>query len=343
MAVLLAGCGLLIPAFSTLADIQFDVLGDPTDSRWSMPEDVSADGSVVVGYTSRKAFRWQDGKLDILDGPGQSRLGGITDDGSLMVAYNRSKIYFVRDGEWERIHKGPGYTSHPHVVSGISADGSKFVGYTSRGDAFIWSSGTLKSITGPDGFRFPIVEAISADGKVVVGAIGDPRGKGKMQAWMWRDGQVLGLPLLPKTSRNCAYAVNRDGTVIVGRAYNHYYDPVYLYHVGIRWDAEGMIALGSTDEEFPFSTAYAVSRDGSVVGGSKWEWYEHYARALVWSAMNDWQPVDLNRILDENGIDRKDFVLEAVTDISADGTTFIGYGRIGLKLRDAFRLRFVLP
>ncbi len=341
-AVFLAGLSLLVPPISAVAEIQFDVLGDPRDSSLSMPKDVSADGSIVVGYTSRKVFRWENGKLEILDVPGQSRPGGISDDGSVIVAYNRSKIYFVRNGETEMIRKGPGYNTHPHVVSAISPDGSKFVGYTEQGHAFIWSSGTLEEITSRKGFKFPIVEAISADGNVLVGAVGDPRGKGKIQAWMWKDGEILGLPLLPETSRNRAYAVNRDGTVIVGRAYNHYYDPVYFYHVGIRWDAEGMIALGSMDEEYPFSTAYAVSRDGSVVAGSKWEWYNRYARAVVWSAANKWQPIDLNGFLDENGIDRKGFVLEAITDISADGKTFIGYGRIGMGLRDAFRVRFVL-
>lgn len=148
---------------------------------------VSADGSVVVGKSGHRAFRWSQptgmvalGDLD--GGEGDAAATGVSGDGSIVVGTSTS----------------PGYDHQ----------------------AFRWTQETgtvgLGDLTG--GYVGSEAYGISADGKVVVGASYSDRSEGWQEAFRWTESEgMVGLGDLPGgifSSR--ARAASADGSVIVG-------------------------------------------------------------------------------------------------------------------------------
>ena len=142
-AAILAG-GFILPATSRSANItDLGALGDPLTaaSRYTYPFGVSADGSVIVGYsgtgTATHAFKYV--------GTTMTDLGALGDP--LTAASRSSRAY------------------------GVSADGSVIVGYSDTGTAthaFIYANDVMldvvewmASISGPAGI-LPIVESLSS-------------------------------------------------------------------------------------------------------------------------------------------------------------------------------------
>jgi len=170
---------------------------------------VSADGSVVVGYSeverpgntgsgvtsTEQAFRWEDGTMTGL---------GYLDGGAF--------------GQWS-------YSE----ATGVSADGSVVVGHSRSGslagcssdigcrEAVLWGDQMqgLGALTESD--PTSIATAVSADGSVVVGrssSLTVPYG----EAFRWEDGQMQGIGVLPGDAASVALAVSADGSIIVGES-----------------------------------------------------------------------------------------------------------------------------
>jgi probable HAF family extracellular repeat protein len=182
-----------------------DGFGTPFQAfRWSAPDglmglgtlgssgtfaqDVSNDGSVVVGF-SNHAFRW-------------TQSGGMVDLGT---AAGNSAEFISR-------------------AYGVSGDGNVVVGQSvflnpsgdRVGSAFRWTpSGGFQSL-GPDSSE---AYAVSEDGATIVGL-----GRSS-QAFRWTaagGSQLLGA--LPGHQRSVALAVSDDGKVVVGLSHNSHFD-----------------------------------------------------------------------------------------------------------------------
>jgi probable HAF family extracellular repeat protein len=168
----------------------FQGLGDlPGGEFYSSAWDVSADGSVVVGYSYSasgwEAFRWTAG-------------GGMVGLGWLPGGHLISRAY------------------------GVSADGSVVVGtnhlLTSGwlSQAFRWTqAGGMVGLGDlPGGANQSLANSVSADGSVVVG---NGRSAVSMEPFRWTSGGgMVGLGRLPGGKSCLALGASADGSVVVG-------------------------------------------------------------------------------------------------------------------------------
>ena len=214
-------------------------LGDlPGGSVNSWAQDVSSDGSVVVGYgnigpnsSNIEAFRWTAG-------------GGMAGLGFL-----------------------PGHTYS--FARAVSSDGSVVVG-ASQYEAFRWTAGGgmvgLGFLAGDNASR---ATGVSADGSVVVGY---SQGSGGIQAILWTQaGGMVGLGFVPGHGSSRAYGVSADGSVVVGVGDTGLGDGTFI------WDAtNGMRSIkdvltnefGLNLSEWTLEEAFAISDDGLTIVGT---------------------------------------------------------------------------
>jgi probable HAF family extracellular repeat protein len=179
---------------------------------------VSADGSVVVGYgqsaAGYEAFRWTSGGGlvslgDLTGGQFSSFADGVSADGSVVVGTGNSASgteavrWMSGDGMGLGDLTGGIFFSE---AFGVSADGSVIVGGSdaaSGNEAFVWdeTNGMRRvfDVISPsvgaalNGWTLTRANAISADGRTVVGYGTDP--SGNRQAWLaYLPDQVFWLP-----------------------------------------------------------------------------------------------------------------------------------------------------
>jgi probable HAF family extracellular repeat protein len=209
-------------------------------------------------------------------------------------------------------------------VSGMSADGSVIVGtcVTESGTdsvAFRWTkdSGTARIGPLPDAIHRCEAHAVSADGRVVVGAIWHDADHCEAFRWTSQTG-VVGLGHLPGHSCSVALGVSADGAVIVGSC-----DSGGRYDA-FRWSvADGMTGLNA-DSRFG-TIANAVSADGTVMVG---ECQGRSGRqAIMWDS--NWRMRTVREVLTNNLGLRKHldgWELTSANAISADGRVVVGAG-----------------
>jgi len=121
------------------------------------------------------------------------------------------------------------------LANAVSSDGQVIVGQAFNGseiEAFRWTAGTGMVGLGVLSSRGSAALDVSDDGSTVVGIDGGPaRGcagfnctvvPGSQQAFAWRSGRGTELlPRLPGQSLTEAFAVNGDGSIIVGRSFSY--------------------------------------------------------------------------------------------------------------------------
>jgi probable HAF family extracellular repeat protein len=171
-------------AFRRESGIDTDLGVLPGGSLSTIAEDVSANGSVVVGAGKAadgalEAFRWEDGVMSPLGRlPGQpdSRAYGVSADGTTIVGKSGDRAFRWKDGALSDL--GPG------EAHDVSADGSTVVGMvwppSGPWTAFVWTEeegrrtlqefatnelGLDPAITG----YFKWALAVSPDARVIVG------------------------------------------------------------------------------------------------------------------------------------------------------------------------------
>jgi len=218
----------------------------PEGSLESYADDVSADGSIVVGGSSTaederfEAFRWtqSDGMVGLgyLPGHSESCAFGVSANGSIVVGRSETGEGVENKSEafrWTQNEGmvGLGFLSDGDLRSGatdVSNDGSIVVGYSvsSSGyaEAFRWTrSGGMVGLGYLAGYSVSVASAVSADGCTVVGNSGSGD---KTEAFIWdkKNGMrnlrellidVCGLDLSGWTLER-ATGISSDGKIIVG-------------------------------------------------------------------------------------------------------------------------------
>lgn len=169
-------------------------LGSPhaagCDQDISAGFDVSADGAVVVGLAWNNcvpdAFRWSAGTFTTLQVLGTgfataptNRATVISDDGKVAAGFAQNGAIDRSPAVWNADGTGimlvPDNHDAPGEVLSISADGHVVAGQLG-GEGFVWSAGVMTPIPRPEislpsDFVFP--NAMSGDGNVVLGGVGD--------------------------------------------------------------------------------------------------------------------------------------------------------------------------
>jgi len=244
---------------------------------------------------------------------------------------------------------------HVPIPDGFSAaditpDGSLVVGTHDGGGAFIWDwrNDPSPTLLGGGG-----AVAVSDDGSVILGQMGDPLGSGLGVAALWTASggwQSLGGFDDCSGSLSNAYALSGDGTVAVGLAWqgcNSY---------AFRWTADtGMVLMDNLANGL--NRASAVNVDGSIIGGFAQGTFDR--TPALWSADGTGTLYDINdqgeiygfnndgsTIVGEyNGLAFVDdgvsldvlgnlnggFWVGNATDISEDGQVVVGYDILGLS------------
>jgi probable HAF family extracellular repeat protein len=174
---------------------------------------ISADGVYVVGEsedpdTGSRAFRWSSTNglegLNDPDGTYESAANAASGDGSIIVGWNRVEggltgairaFRWTEADGWEQLGFLPG---NDHPVSNavaISDDGSTIVGIANTATTtagFVWTeeSGMRNLGTLPGGGAVH-VSAVSGDGSVIVGRVGDANTSEEWRAvyWIRTDGE----------------------------------------------------------------------------------------------------------------------------------------------------------
>lgn len=169
-------------------------LGSIVAGRSSRANAISANGSVIVGWQdeptgTRSGAKWVDGaETFITDGNGNNvgEAGGISADGNTIIGAGNPNPYV-----WNATN-GLTYITHPNAsfffkggATGVSADGSKVIGYyrafgapPMSGEGFIWTSETGRVNLNDyavglgiatNGVTMGLPLAISQDGKKIAG------------------------------------------------------------------------------------------------------------------------------------------------------------------------------
>lgn len=201
---------------------------------------------------------------------------------------------------------------------GITIAGVLRVDATTHNAYRITASG-YEALPGVDGHNYVIAWGVSDNGSVIVGysAAGSST-RGTAVLWEGATRTTLGhLATTTAFQNSVAYAVSGDGTVAVGASVT---DTAALH--AVRWVSKGA-PQDIQSSGFSASSARSVSRDGSVIVGEA-----HGAvlanEAFVWTAADGM--IGLGVLPADVG---KSFAGSFATDVSADGTTVVGYSKGG--------------
>ena len=318
---------------------------------------ISSDGSVAVGasdtlglrYTSQ-AIAWSStgvkSVLGVLPGHTDADAIGVSANGAVIVG--NSSVNSNPDTQAYRWTASTGITGLGFVAGGnrssanaVSSDGNIIAGTSgffsvngaspSFSQAARWSAadntwtglGYLPGNTTLSPFSFST--DISDDGSTIVGASSSPNAQSSpnnfsigSEAFRWTQSTgLVGLGDLPGgIFSSTATGASADGSVVVGVGNS---DPTAGTEEAFRWTQDGGIqGLGFLAGQSK-SYAEGVSADGTLIVGNSG------GIATLWTASTG--TVNLQDILTQTyGLDLTGWTLISATDISADGTTIVGYG-----------------
>jgi probable HAF family extracellular repeat protein len=322
---------------------------------------MSADGSVAVGAYddghTLDAFRWTAaGGVELIGVP---KIGEvyISRDGKTIVGTvpdslgNQNAAIWQGGRQWRLLTPFQGaVSSETHTISsasGVSGDGSVIVGSayvsTTKAVAFRWDAtngmmnlGTFDESTNSDSYAY----GVSADGRTVIGwdykegfkpaGPGGPAMNGR-RGTIWWDGKERLLHPLGWAGE--AWATNDVGSIIVGQFHPSNTNNLLQGASTYRWTAwDGHFEnLGAVpvpiggDQRTYISQPYAVSDDGSVVGGDSGGVNDKHA--MIWTLETGMMYVTdfltLKGVTDHLGW----YDLNKTVYISPDGRLVIGYGQ----------------
>ncbi|MEO1718344.1 MAG: GC-type dockerin domain-anchored protein [Planctomycetota bacterium] len=287
-----ATAGLFVSSLAS-GQVLLEVGDLPGGGVGTVPRAISADGSVVVGDVDTggfgiglEGFRWTRdtgivGIGDLPGGPDFTRAFGVSGDGSVIAGTGRGLLPGLEMTRW--VGGGP-----PTPLGFLPGGGQ---------------TGAL---------------AISNDGLVLVGEAVNPDGRPEAVFWtelggFVRLGDFPGPVGDPNGFVSQALAVNRDGSVIVGRGRSE------RDFEAFRWTAAtGLQDLGLMPDGNLTVRANAVTPDGSVVVG-----YANVAgggrQAFRWTSADGLVSLgDLG--------DPANSVFSEAFDVTADASMIVGHG-----------------
>jgi probable HAF family extracellular repeat protein len=292
-------------AFLWTAERGMEDLGHPgppgADRVW--PTYFSADGSTMIGYTSRQqnpslfgyyAFRWR-------------RETGFT--------------FLDEVGDY--------------VVFQCSGDGRVIPVPTFGGWRWVEGRGIESLGPIPEGFQSEVAYGCSADGRVIAGSLFDSSPMRPLMRWTAKGGAVS-LGLLAGATQTYNPFASADGSVIIGTAYG----PTGTLDL-FRWTAnQGIMNLGEYPGSEHWNTATGLSAAGRVAVGVGQRGTQHeYSDALIWDARHGLRMLQEDLHV-RYGFELPGWHLYTATGISSDGRAIVGAAtRPGTA--EAFRL--VLP
>lgn len=291
--------------------VGFQIIPLPAGTSNGYATALSADGRVLVGLANNGsqylAFRWTNETGSILLPPlvpGQiTAVQAVSADGSVVVGWSGDRAVRWDDGIPSLIPLSLG-ANPPQRAYGVSADGRVFAGHESRGGHVVATRVSLDDGVRPlspiPTFNDSFASAISADGRVVVGASGN-------RAVRWND--PAGTPVTIGMVSSGANAVSASGDVIVG-----FSNSLDNSRGPFAWVFPNRPIAGEG------SRALSVSADGRVVGGMDSTLTP--GSAFVWSEIDGQQ--HLGRLLSAYGFDTSGLSFNTVTSVSADGSSIAG-------------------
>lgn len=218
-------------------------------------------------------------------------------------------------------------------ASDVSADGRVVVGQNRNPSSvpigFRWTRDEGMSSLGDSGNSSSFAIAVSGDGSVIVGSATQNYGAENYAAYRWTAASgrsyIANTPNLFPTQ---AGAITPNGQVIVGSAGTPQFYMGSNTNVSYYWTAAtGPVSIGDLPGGIIFSGASGISADGSAITG--FGRGVDGNRAYLWTANTGM--VDLGDLPGGH--------LSLAYDISADGSTVVGQGRItgGGISSEAFR------
>jgi uncharacterized membrane protein len=258
---------------------------------------ISRDGRTIAGRALDD--RGQENAAIWLGGTEWQVLGSFTPDA----------------GSCDRLLSGTfGMNDRGNVIVGLGWDGCRIA------HGFRWEEATgVVDLGSTVPGRSSRANAVSGDGRVIVGWQDDPTGF--RQGAVWRDGAQEVL-VGPFGAVGGAQDVNSDGTLIVGQNC----DPLNLS--AWSWTPETGIECRLVEEladPRPFITMMlATSEDGNVIGGARS--FGPQSEAVLWL---DEEPQYIADYLRDNGVsDAFDGWINTgfITGVSRDGRVIVGQG-----------------
>lgn len=320
----------------------FGGLGDLSGGIFeSAAYDVSADGSVVVGYSRSgsgvEAFRWTSstgisGLGDLTGGTFSSYAWGVSGDGLTIVGSSVGSSGL----EAFRWTSGAGMAGLSDLSGGsfqseaysASTNGSTIVGYgvTTAGVGEIGQRAVrwlaAGSPTALNNLDYSYASAVSGDGLTIVGT---QNTGGGTQAFRWTlaSGMVgLGSSAGGVLSSYSAYAISADGSVIVGQGFH---SAATSESEAFSWtQATGLVGLGDLAGGTFYSYAWDTSGDGSIIVGAGRS--ASGDEAFIWDAAHGMRNLRDVLVSDYGVTDLTGWTLTSARAISADGQTIVGDG-----------------
>jgi len=344
---------------------------------------ISDDGTAVLfgrhDSAGTAVFRWteQSGAVD-LNAPSDNFFLEMSADGSTVLSFRSGSPPLVAPQAWRWTAESGGVDLPPMTLAftvfdvggpsrAISADGRTAVVRTWHPDsryspASYWSGeGGMREIGGLPGTNNAVtsVNAISANGAVLIGTDGDSSGTARGFRWTEAGGfDLMGLDSLPDATE--ALSTSADGSTVVGVVDVGRNIDLDTIHSIFRWTAETGVQILDNPPNVrisPPTLAYPiVSADGSTVIC----WFQPNdgsSRSLYrWRMESGWQDLDMfltyglssdgSVIASSSGLWYEGIGFKSLTDVledaglgasiagwslglrdlSADGRTITGYG-----------------
>lgn len=333
-STLLAACCVApVQAQETLFRGMGVLAGDASGSM-GIGQNLSADGTTVVGWSSRfspsvrsLATRHTAAgvvSLGTLTGTTSSVAFACSSDAQTVVGFctggATTKAFRFAGGQMVDIGLPPVSGAQRSIPQGLSWDGSVaggvvYSGAVRRGWRLVGSTYTV--INAPSGGTYVDVKGVSGDGVVLVGET-DQAGVSAPFAWTSAGGMTIFAPPAGMTG-GTARAVNGDGQVVVGSARAAANDRAVVWRGGT---ASSLMPLAATDIAW---RANSVSATGSIIGGESGGSNPGETRACIWTP--DGTVYSVSDLLSIRGVFLNDWTLYSVNSVTPDGRFVSGLGQ----------------